>query len=218
MGMIVICHVMQYYDFVLAWWFNVGVQIFLCISGFLYGQKNIENVTKFYHKRLKKILIPYYLTLIPFAILEFVFYPNVISLKSFLGAAVLRTTLKGAGHLWFVPTILLCYLITPLMQDYRDEYVQDKKSWYAFLIFSVIGVSAFFGLFNSFFNPAWIACYIIGYALGVNERSLYTKTIKQTGLIGIVALVGNAGQIFLSILDIYHSRGVRFSIAIIMSL
>jgi peptidoglycan/LPS O-acetylase OafA/YrhL len=60
MLMIISCHIMQYYDLELAWWFNVGVQIFLCISGFLYGQKNIDNVTDFYNKRLKKILIPYY--------------------------------------------------------------------------------------------------------------------------------------------------------------
>lgn len=30
---IVICHIMKYYDCELAWWFNVGVQIFLCMSG-----------------------------------------------------------------------------------------------------------------------------------------------------------------------------------------
>lgn len=54
MEMIIICHIMQYYDFVLAWWFNVGVQIFLCISGFLYGQKAIENIARFYNQRIKK--------------------------------------------------------------------------------------------------------------------------------------------------------------------
>ena len=40
---IVICHFFQYYNLELAWWFNVGVQIFLCISGFLYGNKKITN-------------------------------------------------------------------------------------------------------------------------------------------------------------------------------
>lgn len=54
MEMIIICHIMQYYDFVLAWWFNVGVQIFLCISGFLYGQKAIENIARFYNQRIKR--------------------------------------------------------------------------------------------------------------------------------------------------------------------
>ena len=77
MLMIISCHIMQYYDCELAWWFNVGVQIFLCISGFLYGQKNINNVTDFYNKRLKKILIPYYLVFIPFGIIEFIFARDI---------------------------------------------------------------------------------------------------------------------------------------------
>ena len=196
MEMIIICHIMQYYDFVLAWWFNIGVQIFLCISGFLYGQKAIGNIARFYNQRIKKILVPYYLTLIPFAFFEFAFCSAVISFKSLLEAIALHTTLKGAGHLWFVPTILLCYLITPLIQIYRDEYVRSKRSWYVFLSFGVISVSLFFGLFNEFFNPAWIACYVIGYALGVNEKNLWVENIKLTRLIGIIALVGNVLQIF----------------------
>lgn len=53
-----------------------------------------------------------------------------------------------------------------------------------------------FGLFNEFFNPAWIACYVIGYALGVNEKNLWVENIKLTRLIGIIALVGNVLQIF----------------------
>lgn len=36
---IITCHIMQYLSIELAWWFNVGVQIFLCMSGYLYGKK-----------------------------------------------------------------------------------------------------------------------------------------------------------------------------------
>ena len=38
---IISCHIMQFYNNELAWWFNTGVLIFLLISGFLYSQKNI---------------------------------------------------------------------------------------------------------------------------------------------------------------------------------
>ena len=54
---IVTCHIMQYNNFVLAWWFNVGVQIFLCMSGFLYGQKIIDNQIGFYKKNIFKYTI-----------------------------------------------------------------------------------------------------------------------------------------------------------------
>ena len=53
---IIICHMMQYWDMELAWWFNVGVQIFLCMSGFLYGRKGvIQDDLKFYKKNIAKI-------------------------------------------------------------------------------------------------------------------------------------------------------------------
>ena len=37
--MIVSCHFLQYFNLELAWWLNVGVQIFFIMSGFLYGNK-----------------------------------------------------------------------------------------------------------------------------------------------------------------------------------
>ena len=196
LGMIVVCHIMQYYDFVLAWWFNVGVQIFLCISGFLYGQKNIRSVTKFYHQRIKKILIPYYLVILPFAIFEFLFKPTVIDFGKFTEAVVLHSRLKGAEHLWFIPTILMCYLITPLLQNYRDDYVKSKESWYKFSLFSVILISSFFGIFNNFFDPACISCYALGYALGANEKVSEVKNSYLIVLLGIIAVVGNSVQIY----------------------
>ena len=43
MLMIIACHICQHYEIELAFWFNVGVQVFFMISGFLYGQKDINN-------------------------------------------------------------------------------------------------------------------------------------------------------------------------------
>lgn len=40
---IVICHLAQFYQNNMSQVFNVGVQIFIIISGFLYGCKTIEN-------------------------------------------------------------------------------------------------------------------------------------------------------------------------------
>lgn len=44
--------------------FNVGVYIFLFISGYLYGDKIIKNKKKWYFKRLKRILIPMYIFMV----------------------------------------------------------------------------------------------------------------------------------------------------------
>lgn len=47
MVMIIACHILQYYKLELAWWLNVGVQIFLIISGFLSGIKTINDPIDF---------------------------------------------------------------------------------------------------------------------------------------------------------------------------
>ena len=195
MLMIISCHIMQYYDLELAWWFNVGVQIFLCISGFLYGQKNIDNVTDFNNKRLKKILIPYYLVFIPFGVIELIFARDVFSIKDFVLGMVLCSRLKGAEHLWFIPTILMCYLITPLLQGYRNKCVEGKRT---IVIFTVLGVIITSVLIQGFttFNPAWICCYVIGYALGMNEKAEFISENVLMVITGIIAVAGNALQIY----------------------
>ena len=55
MCFIIVCHILQYFGYELAWWLNVGVQMFLFISGFLYGNKNIDDPIIFIRLNFKKI-------------------------------------------------------------------------------------------------------------------------------------------------------------------
>lgn len=112
---IVLCHLLQFYGNALAWWFNVGVQIFLIISGFLYGRKEEIKAVSFIAKEFKKILLNYYvylIVLLPFYVLVF---HNPFSIKAFLKLLLGVGDVPGLGHLWFVSTILFCYLITPAL-------------------------------------------------------------------------------------------------------
>lgn len=84
MFFIIICHFLQYYDNELAWWFNVGVQIFFIISGFLCGGKEINDPIAFIVRQFKKILIPYYTFLIPVSIVYMFFARKSITITSFI--------------------------------------------------------------------------------------------------------------------------------------
>ena len=205
--MIISCHIFQVLNMQLAQWFNVGVQVFLCISGYLYGQKNTISIPSFYYRRFKKILVPYYLVYIPFGAMLFLFARDSFSPILFLRGLFLNTTIKGAGHLWFVPTILMCYFITPILEAYRDEYENSKRSLLYFEAIAIIITSLFFGVFDRFFNPAWICCYIIGYILGINERTNYLGKRFLLYSVGIIALLGNSIQIYCSISEITQFRG-----------
>ena len=191
---IVTCHIMQWLDWELAWWFNVGVQIFLCISGYLYGQSKKKDIIAFYKSRFIKILVPYFLIFIVVAILEIIFVRSEVSMVSIAGGMLCRTTIPGGEHLWFIRYILLCYLITPLLTVFRDKYVHDGKSWWIFSIISVALTSALFGVHIQSFNPAWMTCYVIGYALGANKG--YCGKAVLISLFGSAAVVCNGIQMY----------------------
>lgn len=187
---------MQYYDFELAWWFNVGVQIFLCISGFLYGQKNIDNVIDFYNKRLRKILIPYYLVFISFGIIEYIFARDAFSIRNFVMGLIFCSRIKGTEHLWFIPTILMCYLITPFLQEYRNKCVERKRIIVIFAVLVVIIIPVIIQGFTTSSHPAWVCCYVIGYALSMNEKGKYISENVLMVITGIIAIAGNTLQIY----------------------
>ncbi len=145
--------------------------IFLCISGFLYGLAPKRNTIEFYHSRFLKILVPYYIVYIPFGLLEFIFFPKSFSIPRFIGGLFCRAFISGAGHLWFVSLILLCYILTPLLQLYRVRYIQDKCIWLVYSIFSFFIITIWFGLFNNCF-------FLHGYA--VIRSDLFLGKIKVT--------------------------------------
>lgn len=195
--MIITCHMFQFFNMEIAWWLNVGVQIFLCISGYLYGQRETSEVTGFLKHRFKKILIPYYIVLIPAGLLQFFFARDKFSLSHFVAGLFCRTTIDGGGHLWFVGIILMCYVLTPLLNVYRDKYVKGSVSLCLFAIISTAVATIAFGLFSSAFNPAWICCYIIGYVLGVNQKKKYIKMSLFIAFFTSMAFIGNGIQIYI---------------------
>lgn len=73
MCFIIICHMMQRDDFAsdingahISWafWFNVGVQMFLFLSGYLYSGKDNIDTVPFYKKNFPKLLTDYYVFIV----------------------------------------------------------------------------------------------------------------------------------------------------------
>jgi surface polysaccharide O-acyltransferase-like enzyme len=52
-----------------------------------------------------------------------------------LRSLLMNTTVEGGGHLWFVPTILFCYVITPVLQSFFNG---TKKG--SFIVVTVLGI------------------------------------------------------------------------------
>ena len=190
---IITCHFMQYFAIELAWWFNVGVQIFLCMSGFLYGRRDkISDDLAFYKNNLIKIMVDYYVVVIPVILLQIVFTPEQISIKTIINVLITYRTLSGGGHLWYIPYCLFCYLITPFL----SRYFEDKKhAIRRFLLLGILAVIITRTFFN-YFKPAWIFCYILGFFLGhisTYEKSKLFRNISHLIVVG--AVLSNSIQI-----------------------
>lgn len=184
--LIITCHIMQYLALELAWWFNVGVQIFLCMSGFLYGKKDkISDELVFFKNNIIKILVDYYVVIIPIILLFMLFVPEQLSIITTIKVLLTYGTLNGGGHLWYIPYCLFCYLITPFLSHYFEN---NKHIIKCFLVLSMLTIVITETFFN-YFNSAWIFCYILGFFLGNISDCKKIKLFRNMTLLIIAGAI-----------------------------
>lgn len=134
MILILLCHIVQEYDNLYiqmtAQILNIGVPIFIIISGYLYGNKEInEKYTLWLIKRAKRILIPLYVFMFYLLIVNLIQHNNIQItnwLAYMLNIQGLQLYVHGAEHLWYLTIIMVCYLITPILNKYR-KYIVSKN-------------------------------------------------------------------------------------------
>lgn len=204
MMMIVLCH---YSNFVgiswLAQFLNVGVFVFLLISGWLYSNKKIEKPAEWILRRWIKLCIPILIWMniiivyglvvehdLPSFTDVFLFLFNLQGVSwiiPFFPKLNSEGVLGGLGNLWFVSVIMFCYLILLIVK--RSE--KYSKS-HTFIIYGVLIVVSFFIL--SFFqiNLIYIICFLIGLVIGKKENEsiidLHNYIFLTVGMIIAIVL------------------------------
>lgn len=166
MWSIILCHVAQYYDKAIAWWLNIGVQVFFCISGWLYGNVKIDNSLQWLWNNYLKISIDALIFLI-ITLPVYMCFDRGLSVLEIVEALLFYSFPSGYAHLWFLPYILFCYLLTPLLQAIWTEWEKLKRSQDVIIlvIITLIGVQVIVPLFASYFKAPWISCFIVSYFL-----------------------------------------------------
>lgn len=199
MILIITCHLFQFYGNELSRWFNVGVQLFFLISGYLYGKKEITDPICFFVKNSRKILVPYYIFIIFALVLYGFFARESLSLSSVFKSLFCAGTIKGLGHLWFVSYILFCYFLTPYLFWLRKKVESLSFSHTLFLYGSILFLYQILGVvYSSFYKPDRISCYLIGFFIA----DLYIKCSKNTKdkikyVLVIGAIIMNIGRALL---------------------
>lgn len=181
MFMIIICHTVKNYSFIpesekLSPFFALGVEIFLLISGFLYGTKEIVNYKKWFIKSYFKIWLPAFaVSLFWFVIIKiFKYYdvPNLtilVYLFNIQGLGWIHPIMTPpqtfeASHLWFLTVIILCYLLIPILQKYKSFLI--KNYLYIFAVLYILSIVS--GIFEIRF--AYFAIFITGYMFGARKN------------------------------------------------
>ena len=94
----------------------------------------------------------------------------------------------GVHHLWFIPYILLAYLITPALYDYKRHFQQKSNTVCLFLSLGVlcIFVQIIEIAYSSYFAAARVNGFIVGFFLPDIIERLSAKS-KRYWLAGITA-------------------------------
>lgn len=179
MSMIVLCHLCSFFSTpsFLPQFLNVGVYVFLIISGWLYGGKEISEPTSWLFRRWKKIYIPILLWLSLVGILSLILYHQKIAQKDLLllvfnlqGLSWIIPSfpqlsgeglVAGLGHLWFITVLFCCYT----MLCFR---IVKENSLISFLVSLVISI--ILGLFG--INLFCLSCFLLGCSL---KKIRFTK-------------------------------------------
>lgn len=161
--MIISCHILQGLHIWLAFWLNLGVQIFFFMSGYLYGKKDIMDLKKFYEQRILKILLPSSILIFIMIVIDKlcfdIEYSKIFLSANLLGFGGFYGTLFSLTHTWFVSYILICYFITPFLQNLFKKQKSSAKILFLFLFILLLFYQ--FRVINV--NCAWLGNYILGY-------------------------------------------------------
>lgn len=181
---IFLCHIFGNSDIPLlqmsSQFFNVGVSMFIVLSGYLYGVTAVRKpVEKWYLKRWFRIAAPEYLfAAILFALHLILSKPikawNWIALLFNLQG--LEIYVNGAEHLWYLTVILFCYLITPLLDRLFDKENRSDLKILTVIVSILIGsiVCAYLIHKHTAIYLLYILLYISAFLLGRYFNKLAT--------------------------------------------
>lgn len=136
MFFIIICHLGTYFNInVIAQFFNVGVQIFFLISGYLYGGKRIENYPYWLYKRWLRLAIPSFLWLTITVLGRFAHHMPMPEVHE---VVFLTLNIQGLPFIfpnmkdlfigpWFFTNIMACYVLFALYKKALSD--SDHKNW-----------------------------------------------------------------------------------------
>lgn len=196
MFMIIICHIGSATGrSAIGQLFQVGVQVFLFISGYLYSSKNIDNTKEWLRKRFIRICIPCYFFVgvivvvnmcldadFSWAMVVLCFF-NLEGYHHIFNTLYYLPAIPGTAHFWFITVLVICYILT--------IFVKRKPEVLRFLMIFLSG-SIVLGGFGIRLDYFWIyfAGYIYGKSSKVISRKKYILICLAAVAAGVLRMIG----------------------------
>lgn len=219
---IVICHILESYANRWAFVFNIGVQVFLVLSGYLYGKKIVTNWKKWAVGRVRRVYVPMFLFLIIVLPLYLFFHREIFSWKAYalnylnlqgIPFVIGEGMLQGIRHLWFVTAIMFAYFSTPILQ-----WLSKYADWLFPILLLCIGVSYLLAPGSFVFAASWVFLYAIGYLYNhLNKKRIYDigLVLLEIALIVMIALDFNIVEAYFHPLNrVFHEVSGVFIVII----
>ena len=218
---VVICHIgTEINNNVIAQFFNVGVQFFLFISGYLYANRMIDKPIKWLCFRYVRITVPCIIYVTICIIISITLNWNFsntsvilyfLNLEGYYHAFEFISPIElimGTQHLWFVTVLFFCYFIMLFIKKYENKihniFIKKRSigiTWIVVFFLSIIGVRA-----------DYILTFFIGYYIGRNDIVGTKKNVLITMLFMI--LFGSIRLIMKRYCDLYGDNIIYTQIII----
>ena len=169
---------------------NISVPIFLMVSGYFLGKKNLNTKAKcilFEKNQITKIYIPMLLWSLPY--LAYSIYKSGFSFKY-----LIQYFIGGYSIYYFIALIIQCYLLLPFIQ----KHISNKLVYFAILI-NYLGISVLYYLMviKDFSLPLivyagpfpiWILSFVLGVYFSKYKSILNNYTLLILLLISIIGM------------------------------
>lgn len=207
-GMILLCHFFQDAKIgSLGEVFLGGLSLFFIVAGFLTGLKPAFNA-KWLKSRFRRLLVPYFVIILIMMALIYCFTTDFNSksashlllcaqgINYFYWPYNSYGSFPGMGHLWYVTIILLCFIITPLLDwTYKKLDLSLRRIY--------LSIAALVCIVQPLLILAGIQIsYIISFLIGfIFARQNYTVTTQRflcfVGIFVMITAIRFIGMAFI---------------------
>lgn len=154
-------------------WFIVlqgGVAVYVIISAVLMAEQQYDDALAAIRKKCVRLLKPYWIWILAVFLVYFVigYKWNFMNLQTllFLGqnhSVYNQYVLPGFGHLWYIPFILSCYLLTPILKWLFCSVRDRGETFFLFFLSCYCIVFFWIGRYWNFIGPGSYICYYVLY-------------------------------------------------------